>query len=75
VVRHLCAGRTPRAVIARLYAAIAQTLASDSMKQKLAAQGAETFLKDPDAFAAYLQADAIRMRALIESANMKAEAE
>jgi tripartite-type tricarboxylate transporter receptor subunit TctC len=66
---------TPRAVIARLYAAIAQTLASDSMKQKLAAQGAETFLKDPDAFAAYLQADAIRMRALIESANMKAEAE
>jgi tripartite-type tricarboxylate transporter receptor subunit TctC len=66
---------TPRAVIARLYAAIAQTLASDSVKQKLSAQGAESFLKDPDGFAAYLQADAIRMRALIESANMKAEAE
>jgi tripartite-type tricarboxylate transporter receptor subunit TctC len=66
---------TSRAVIDRLYAAIAQTLSSNSVKQKLSAQGAETFLKDPDAFAAYLQADATRMRALIESANMKAEAE
>jgi tripartite-type tricarboxylate transporter receptor subunit TctC len=66
---------TPRAVIDRLYAAIAQTLASDAVKQKLSTQGAETFLKDPDGFAAYLQADAIRMRALIASANMKPEAE
>jgi tripartite-type tricarboxylate transporter receptor subunit TctC len=66
---------TPRAVIDRLHAAIAQTLTSDGVRQKLSAQGAEIFLKDPDAFAAYLQADAIRMRALIESANMKAEAE
>jgi tripartite-type tricarboxylate transporter receptor subunit TctC len=66
---------TPRAVIDRLYAAIAQTLSSPSVKQKLAAQGAETFLKDPDAFAAYLLADAILMRSLIESTNMKSEAE
>src|SRR5262245_10930757 len=66
---------TPRALIDRLYAAIARTLASDGVKQKLSAQGAEIFLKEPDAFAAFVQADAIRMRALIESANMKAEAE
>jgi tripartite-type tricarboxylate transporter receptor subunit TctC len=66
---------TPRAVIDRLYAAIAQTLSSPSVKQKLAAQGVEAFLKDPDAFAAYLLADAILMRSLIESTNMKSEAE
>jgi tripartite-type tricarboxylate transporter receptor subunit TctC len=64
---------TPRAVIDRLYAAIAKTLTSESVKQKLAAQGAETFLKDPDAFAVYLKADAARMLKLIEAANMKAE--
>ena len=40
-----------------------------------AAQGAEIFLKDPDGFAAFVQADAIRMRALIKSTNMKAEVE
>jgi tripartite-type tricarboxylate transporter receptor subunit TctC len=62
-------------VIDKLYAAIARTLTSEGVKQKLAAQGAEIFLKDPDSFAAYLKADAVRMLKLIETANMKAEQE
>jgi tripartite-type tricarboxylate transporter receptor subunit TctC len=66
---------TPRAVIDRLYAAIAQTLRTDSVKQKLSAKGAEIFLQDPDAFAATLKADAVRMINLIQAANMKAEQE
>jgi tripartite-type tricarboxylate transporter receptor subunit TctC len=66
---------TPRPVIDRLYAAIARTLTSEGVRQKLAAQGAETFLKDPDSFEAYLKADAVRMLKLIETANMKAEQE
>jgi tripartite-type tricarboxylate transporter receptor subunit TctC len=69
------AAGTPRAVIDKLYAAIAKTLTSENVKQKPAAQGAETFLKDPDAFAVYLKADAARMLKLIEAANMKAEQE
>jgi tripartite-type tricarboxylate transporter receptor subunit TctC len=66
---------TPRAVIDRLYAAIAQMLRTDSVKQKLSAQGAEIFLQDPDVFAAYLKAHAVRMIRLIQAANMKAERE
>jgi tripartite-type tricarboxylate transporter receptor subunit TctC len=75
VVRISATVGTPRAVIDRLYAAIAKTLTSDGVRQKLAAQGAETFLKDPDAFAAYLKADAARRLKLIETANMKMEQE
>jgi len=66
---------TPRPVIDKLYAAIARTLTSEGVKQKLAAQGAEIFLKDPDSFTTYLKADAVRMLKLIETANMKAEQE
>ena len=59
-------------MINKLYAAIAQTLNSPKAKEKIEAQGAEVFLKSPDDYAAYLQADAKLMLELIKAAQMTA---
>ena len=40
------------------------------MKEKIEAQGAQVFLKNPQEYAAYLQADAKLMLELIKTANM-----
>jgi tripartite-type tricarboxylate transporter receptor subunit TctC len=61
---------TPREVVDRLYGAIARTLNTPSVKDKLESQGAEIFLKDPAEYASFLQADAKRMLELIKLANM-----
>lgn len=64
---------TPRPVIDKLYAAIADTLSSNAVKQQLISQGAEIFLKDPDAYAAYMKSDAALMLQLIAVAHMTVE--
>jgi tripartite-type tricarboxylate transporter receptor subunit TctC len=64
--------KTPRAVVDKLYAAIAKTLTTPKSKEKIEAQGAEVFLKNPDDYAAYLQADAKLMLELIKAAHMTA---
>jgi len=64
---------TPQHVVDTLYAAIARTLKSPSVQEKLSSQGAEIFLKGPDEFMAYLKADAKRMLQLIQSAGMTAQ--
>src|SRR6476620_4014720 len=47
--------KTPREVVNKLHAAIAQTLNSPKAKAKIEAQGAEVFVKNPDDYEAYLQ--------------------
>ena len=64
---------TPREVVNRLHAAIAQTLGTPKTRQKIESQGAEIFLKSPQEYAAYLQADAKLMLELIKAANMTAQ--
>ena len=64
---------TPRYVVDKLYAAIANTLKSPSVREKLALQGAEILLKGPDEFTVYVNADAKRMLQLIQSAGMTAQ--
>jgi tripartite-type tricarboxylate transporter receptor subunit TctC len=64
--------KTPREVVSKLYAAIARTLNSPKAKEKIEAQGAEIFVKNPDDYAAYLQADAKLMLELIKAAHMTA---
>ena len=64
--------KTPREVVNKLHAAIAQTLNSPKAREKIEAQGAEVFVKNPDDYAAYLQADAKLMLELIKAANMTA---
>jgi tripartite-type tricarboxylate transporter receptor subunit TctC len=63
---------TPRDVVNKLHAAIAQTLNTPKTREKIESQGAEIFLKTPDQYAAYLQADAKLMLELIKAANMTA---
>ena len=64
--------KTPREVVNKLYAAIAQTLNSPKAREKIEAQGAEIFVKNSDDYAAYLQADAKLMLELIKAAHMTA---
>lgn len=64
---------TPRPVIDKLYAAIAQALKSPSVKEKLAAAGAEVTPMSPDEFEAHLKADAKVMLDLIKMAGMTAK--
>jgi tripartite-type tricarboxylate transporter receptor subunit TctC len=62
---------TPRAIVDKLYAAIAKTLKTPEAKEKLSKVGAELFLKGPDEYAAYVQQDAQRMLPLIDSAGLR----
>jgi tripartite-type tricarboxylate transporter receptor subunit TctC len=62
---------TPRAIVDKLYAAIAKTLKTPEAKEKLSKVGAELFLKGPDEYAAYVQQDAKRMLPLIDSAGLR----
>ncbi len=64
---------TPREIVSKLYAAIAQTLNTPKMREKIESQGAQIFLKSPDEYAAYLQADAKLMLELIKAANLTAQ--
>ena len=43
------------------------------MAEKIESQGAQIFLKNPDEYAAYLQADAKLMLELIKATNMTAQ--
>ena len=63
---------TPREVVNKLHAAIAQTLNTPKAREKIEAQGAEVFVKNPDEYAAFLHADAKLMLELIRRANMTA---
>jgi tripartite-type tricarboxylate transporter receptor subunit TctC len=62
---------TPRAIVDKLAAAIAQTLKTPGAKDKFDKAGAEMFLKGPDEYAAYVQQDAKRMAPLIEAAGLQ----
>jgi tripartite-type tricarboxylate transporter receptor subunit TctC len=63
---------TPREVVNKLHAAIAQTLNTPKMREKIESQGAEVFIKTPEDYASYLQADARLMLELIKAAKMTA---
>jgi tripartite-type tricarboxylate transporter receptor subunit TctC len=63
---------TAREIVGKLYAAIAKTLNTPKVRDKIESQGAQLFLKNPEEYAAYLQADAKLMRELIKLANMTA---
>jgi tripartite-type tricarboxylate transporter receptor subunit TctC len=64
--------KTPREVVNKLHAAVAKTLDTPKSREKIEAQGAEIFVKNPDEYAAFLQADAKLMLELIKAANMTA---
>lgn len=63
---------TPRDVVGKLHAAIVQTLKTPKVVEKIESQGAQIFVKSPEEYSAYMQADAKLMLELIKAANMTA---
>src|SRR6185503_4156007 len=59
---------TPREIVGKLHAAIAKTLGMPKTREKIESQGAQIFLKSPEEYAAYLQADTKLMLELIKAA-------
>jgi tripartite-type tricarboxylate transporter receptor subunit TctC len=64
---------TSREIVDKLHSAIAKTLNTQKVREKIESQGAEIFLKNPAEFAAHLQADSKLMLELIKAANMTAK--
>ena len=62
---------TPRPVVDRLAAVIAQVMKAPGTKDKFTKAGIELFHKGPDEYAAYVQQDAKRMLPLIEAAGLR----
>jgi tripartite-type tricarboxylate transporter receptor subunit TctC len=62
---------TPRAVVDKLAAAIAEVLKSPGARDKISKAGAEVFSKGPDDYAAYVRQDATRLLPLIDSAGLR----
>ena len=62
---------TPRDILNRLSAEIAKILATQDMKEKLATQGADPFINNPDQFAALIRADMAKYGKIIKEASIK----
>jgi tripartite-type tricarboxylate transporter receptor subunit TctC len=67
----LAPAATPREVLNRLSAEVAKILATADMKDKLAAQGADPFISNPDQFGAVMRADNARYGKVIREAGIK----
>ena len=67
----LAPAATPRDIINRVSAEVAKILATADMKEKLAAQGADPFISNPDQFAAIMRADNARYGKVIRDAGIK----
>jgi tripartite-type tricarboxylate transporter receptor subunit TctC len=67
----LAPAATPRDIINRVSAEVAKILATADMKEKLAAQGADPFISNPDQFAAIMRADSARYGKVIREAGIK----
>jgi tripartite-type tricarboxylate transporter receptor subunit TctC len=65
--------KTPKAVVDKLYRAIAASLKLPNVQQQLTTQGVEPFLKNPAEYLAYVKADAGRMLPLIKASGMTAQ--
>jgi tripartite-type tricarboxylate transporter receptor subunit TctC len=62
---------TPKDIVNRLSSEVAKVLATPDMKEKLAAQGADPFISNPDQFAAVMKSDSARYEKVIKEAGIK----
>src|SRR5262249_28070578 len=62
---------TPRAIVDKLAAVIAEVLRSPAARDRISNAGAEVFSKGPDDYAAYVRQDATRLLPLIDSAGLR----
>ena len=64
---------TPQAVVERIHAALAKTLASPEVKDGLAKQGAEEFSGSPEDFRRFIAQDQANTLKVIQAAKLQAE--
>ena len=69
----LAPAATPRAVIARLHAEIAQALRHPEVVERLSGQGAEPVGSTPEEFGAFIRSEIDKWARLVKAANMKVE--
>ncbi len=62
---------TPKDILNKVSAEVAKIVGTPDMKVKLAAQGADPFINNPDQFAAVIKADTARYEKVIKAANIK----
>ncbi len=65
--------KTPRAIVQKLYDALAKMAQTDDMKNFVQGQGAELALLGPDAFAADIKSDIVKWAKVVKAAGVKAE--
>lgn len=64
---------TPKAILDRLSKEIGQIVVLPDIKQKLASQGADSFVNTPEQFGALMRADWAKYDNVVKSANIKLE--
>lgn len=64
---------TPSQIVARIQSEIAKIVASDDMKQRFSAMGADAVASTPADFKAFLDAETLRYARLVKDANLKLE--
>jgi tripartite-type tricarboxylate transporter receptor subunit TctC len=69
----LAPGGTPKPVIDRLNAEVAKILAMPDFREKVAAQGLETFVSTPEQYAAHLRSESEKFARVVKAAGIKPE--
>ena len=64
---------TPRAIIDKMSAVMAKSLATQDVRENLANQGMDPFISTPDQMAALIKSDIAKYAKIIKSANIKAD--
>jgi tripartite-type tricarboxylate transporter receptor subunit TctC len=66
-------GATPRPLIEKISADVARIVASPDIQERILAQASEPVGNRPEEYAAFIQAEIVKWRAVIKQANIKAE--
>ena len=64
---------TPQAIIAKIHADVARIVASAEIQERILAQASEPVGNGPEEYAAFINAEIVKWRAVIKQANVKAE--
>jgi len=64
---------TPQAIIAKIHADVARIVASQEVQERILSQASEPVGNSPDEYAAFINQEITKWRAVIKQANVKAE--
>jgi tripartite-type tricarboxylate transporter receptor subunit TctC len=64
---------TPQAIIAKIYADVARIVATPEVRERILSQASEPVGNSPEEYAAFINEEIAKWRAVIKQANVKAE--